>query len=196
MLMATPLDASQVLVGNANGVGLYIAPLGTALPVDTVTALDPAWTPLGYTTDDGVEQELDVESDDIMAWQDKSPVRTIIKSRIISFKFSLLQWNADTLALYMGSPVPTAKPDGSFVLSLDMNDVPTEHALLVDLNDAGKKIRIGMLRTILTDADSLTLQRGNSAPLGITVKCLAVNGKTGSYIVGPDIAKVTAKASA
>jgi hypothetical protein len=193
--MAT-LDASQVLVGNASGVGLYIAPLGTALPADTTTALDAAWKPLGYTTDDGVEQMMDIESDDIMSWQDKSPVRTIIKSRVLSFKFSLLQWNPETLSLYMGAPTPKPGTDGSFTLNLDMGDVPTEHALLVDLEDYGKKIRIGMLRTILTDADSLTLQRGQAAPLGITVKALAVNGKTGAYIVGPDVAKTPANVKA
>lgn len=191
----TPLNASEVLVGTANAAGLYIAPVGTVLPKDTTTALDPAWKSLGYTTDDGIEQMMDLETDDIMSWQDKSPVRTVITSRVFSYKFTLLQWNATTLALYMGSPTPTQQADGSFVLPLSMSDVPTEHALLIDINDSGKKIRIGMLRTILTDADSMALQRGQAAPLGVTVKALAVNGETGSVIVGPDVAKVVSNSS-
>lgn len=189
------LVASEVLVGTANAAGLYIAPVGTALPKDATTALDAVWKPLGYTTDDGVEQMMDLESDDIMSWQDKSPVRTIIKSRVFSYKFMLLQWNAQNLALYMGSPAATPATDGSFVMPLTMSDVPTEHSLVIDINDYGKKVRLALLRTILTDADSLTLQRGQAAPLGITVKALAVNGETGAVLVGPDVAKEQTKAT-
>lgn len=191
----TPLNASEVLVGTANGAGLYIAPLGTALPTDTTTALPAAWKSLGYATEDGVGQMLSVETDDIMSWQDLSPVRTVFKSRTLSYKFSMLQWNPTTLALYMGSKEPTAATDGSYTLSLMAYDKPVEHALVIDIDDNGQKYRMAMLRTILSEVDDLTLQRGTAAPLGITVKCLAVGGETGRIIAGPTAAKTPVKAS-
>lgn len=188
-MATTPLDASEVLVGTANGAGLYIAPLGTALPTDTTTALPAAWQSLGYATEDGVGQMLEVDTEDIMSWQDLSPVRTVFKSRILSYKFSMLQWNPTTLALYMGTQEPTVAPDGSFTLDLKAADKPVEHALVVDIDDSGVKYRIAMLRTILSAVDDLTLQRGTAAPLGITVKCLAVAGETGRVIAGPSMVK-------
>lgn len=187
--MASDLIASEVLVGTANGAGIYIAPLGTAMPKDTTTALDPAWKALGYTTDDGVEQSMDLETEDIMSWQSMSPVRNVMKSKVFTFKFSLLQWNADTLALFMGVQAPTPSADGSFTLDLKMGDVPTQHALLIDLDDYGKKVRMGMYRTTLSSSDTLTLQRGAAAPLPVELKALDVNGQTGIVIVGPNANK-------
>lgn len=192
----TPLNASEVVVGTANGAGLYIAPIGTALPTDTTTALPAAWKSLGYATEDGVGQMLEVETDDIMSWQDLSPVRTVFKSRVLSYKFSMLQWNPTTLALYMGTTEPTAQADGSYTLTLKAADKPVEHALVIDIDDAGQKYRIAMLRTILSSVDELALQRGNAAPLGITVKCLAVSGETGRIIAGPTASKVATSVKA
>lgn len=183
------LDATEVLVGNANGAGLWIAPVGTALPTD-VTALPEAWKPLGYTTPDGVEQMMELETNDIMTWQDKSPVRTVTKSRIFSYKFMLLQWNPRTLALYMGTTEPTPAADGSFTLNIGADDTPTEHALVIDVNDAGTRARFALLRTALTATDSLALKQGEAAPLGVTVKALAVNGVTGAVIYKPTAAAV------
>lgn len=192
------LNASEVVVGTANSAGIYIAPLGTPLPTDTTTALDAKWKSLGYLTEDGVGQMLAVDTEDIMSWQDLSPVRNVFKSRVLSFKFSMLQWNPTTLALYMGTTEPTAATDGSYTMELSAFDKPVEHALVVDIDDAGQKYRIAMHRTILSEVDDLALQRGSAAPLGITVKCLAVAGKTGKYLAGPTAAKApahTAKAS-
>lgn len=189
------LNAQEVLVGNANGAGLWIAPVGTALPTDTNT-LPEAWKPLGYTTDDGVEQMMDMETTDIMTWQDKSPVRTVTKSKVFSYKFMLLQWNARTLALYMGTPEPTPDQDGGFTLNLSADDVPTEHALVVDVNDAGTKARFALYRTTLASVENLTLKQGEAAPLGVTVKALAVDGKTGSVIYKPTPAQVAASQKA
>lgn len=189
------LNAQEVLVGNANGAGLWIAPVGTALPTDTNT-LPEAWKPLGYTTDDGVEQMMDMETTDIMTWQDKSPVRTVTKSRTFSYKFMLLQWNPRTLALFMGTAEPTPDAEGGFSLNLGADDTPTEHALVIDVNDAGVRARFALYRTTLSSTENLTLKQGEAAPLGVTVKALAVDGKTGSVIYKPTAAQITASQKA
>lgn len=193
--MADALNANEVVVGTANGAGLYIAPVGTALPTDTTADLPAAWKALGYTTEDGVGQMLDIETEDIMSWQELAPVRTVTKSRTLTLKFSMLQWNPTTLALFMGAPEPKPAADGSFTLDLRMSDRPTEHAMLIDIDDAGRKYRIGLYRTILSATDDLALQRGTSAPLGVTVKALSVNGDVYRLLAGPTSEKSPAKAS-
>lgn len=183
------LNPQEVLVGNASGAGLWIAPVGTALPTDTTT-LPEVWKPLGYTTDDGVEQMMALETTDIMSWQDKSPIRTVTKSRTLSYKFMMLQWNAVTLSLYMGSTAPTPDAQGGFTLNIGADDTPTEHALVIDVNDAGTRARFALYRTTLSEVDNLALKQGESAPLGVTVKALAVDGKTGVVIYKPTAAQV------
>lgn len=50
------------------GGGVYRAPLGTALPTDTTTALNVAYIPLGYVDDDGITINIDRPSTDHYAW--------------------------------------------------------------------------------------------------------------------------------
>lgn len=50
------------------GGALYSAKLGTALPTDALTALDPAYQSLGYISDDGLVNTNSGKSDTIKAW--------------------------------------------------------------------------------------------------------------------------------
>ncbi|QDG88867.1 phage tail protein [Pseudarthrobacter sp. NIBRBAC000502770] len=48
--------------------GISVAPLGTVLPTDATTALDPAYTPVGYVTDNGVTKSEKRNTGTIAAW--------------------------------------------------------------------------------------------------------------------------------
>lgn len=48
--------------------GVYRAALGSTLPTDATTALDAAFTNLGYVSEDGLVNENTPDSDDIKAW--------------------------------------------------------------------------------------------------------------------------------
>lgn len=62
-------DATRVLVGKplVTG-GILNAPLGTALPTDATTALNPAFKAVGYVTDDGVTKSESRDISKINAW--------------------------------------------------------------------------------------------------------------------------------
>ena len=66
--MAETNTNNQENVSSAKGVkGGYIfsAPVGTALPTDIKTALDPAFKCLGFISEDGYVETVDEDSDDI-----------------------------------------------------------------------------------------------------------------------------------
>ncbi|MGI6721063.1 MAG: hypothetical protein ACOX4I_00680 [Anaerovoracaceae bacterium] len=84
-------DTKKVSVGKPKiGGAVYRAPVGTALPTDTTTELAEAYKCLGYISEDGMENEIKVESDDVKAWGGDT-VLTPQKSKSETFKFTLIQ---------------------------------------------------------------------------------------------------------
>lgn len=58
------VSAGKPMVGGA----VFVAPIGTALPADATTALDNAFSSLGYISEDGVTNNLERTSENIKAW--------------------------------------------------------------------------------------------------------------------------------
>ena len=86
-----PNLATNVTVGKpkASG-GVYSAPTGTALPTDATTALNAAFTSLGYCSDDGLTNSIELENSDIYAWGGDR-VLTVRTSRSESFRFTMIE---------------------------------------------------------------------------------------------------------
>jgi hypothetical protein len=63
------LETSEVRAGITGE--LYAAPVGTALPTDTSTALNAAFKGLGYFSEDGVTETFEKDTEDITAWQNE-----------------------------------------------------------------------------------------------------------------------------
>lgn len=88
--MAT-YDTKKVSVGKPKvGGAVYRAPLGSTLPTDAKTDLDAAFICLGYVSEDGLENEISVDSDEIKAWGGDT-VAVIQKGKSETYKFTLIQ---------------------------------------------------------------------------------------------------------
>jgi hypothetical protein len=97
--MAT--NASNVRVGVTGEVSF--APAGTALPTDATTALNAAFTALGYNDENGVTETVDRQSTPIRAWQNGDIVRRVKNSEEVSYTFTLIETTADVLETYYGN---------------------------------------------------------------------------------------------
>lgn len=61
--------ASNVLAAKPKVTGgVWVAPVGTALPTDETTALNAAFKTPGYITDDGLKRTEGRDTDDVKAW--------------------------------------------------------------------------------------------------------------------------------
>jgi hypothetical protein len=98
------LDATEVRLGVTGN--LYKAPIGTAMPSDTTTALAVAWKELGYT-ETGPSMSVDASKEQFTPWQAVSPVREVITSQMVTATFTLWQRNAETLKLAWGGGTVT-----------------------------------------------------------------------------------------
>lgn len=95
------LTADNVRVAVTGGV--YVAPTGTALPVNTTTALNAAFDELGYVTEDGIQQTIDQSITTLRAWQNAAPVRHLETEHSLMYELSLLETNATVLEEFYGN---------------------------------------------------------------------------------------------
>lgn len=165
--MAEFYDSDEVLVGGATGV--YVAPVGTALPT-TITTNFPGFVHLGYTTEDGVRPTLGRTVNDIRASQSFYPVRRVVSEFNLQVEFDLLQWNSETLSLALGGGTVTEPTDNVFKFTPAAESFIDERALLLHTVDGSKTYLWGFPRTQNTKDFTSSLVRADSAvlPVGMT----------------------------
>ncbi|GAA2940143.1 phage tail protein [Streptomyces enissocaesilis] len=172
--------SSEIRVAGTGRV--LVAPIGAPLP--TTFSATPStdwgtgWVDLGYTSTDGVTFSKKDKLDPVETWQSISPARFVYADRDLTLKFSMLQFNEDTLPFFMGGSKNdiTAAGAGSGVFTFDVPDGPTfdERALGLEFTD-GKDItyRFVIPRGQVTASDDIKLARKAAASLGVTFTALS-----------------------
>ena len=97
--------------------GVLHAPLGTTLPTDSTTALDPAFITLGRVSADGVDRTEERPNTEINDWG--GDLIAILQDKYgITLKFKLLQLvNADVQAAAHGDDNVTVTPPSSVTVT-------------------------------------------------------------------------------
>jgi hypothetical protein len=170
------LDSDQLLLGTANGVGLYIADVGTDPPADTEVDWPTGWIGLGYASTDGPTISSSTSSTDIRGWQSLGVLRSVITERTITVQFQLLQYSALNMSLYWDIEVPTIGADGTFQYSVRSDQAGQRHELGVDVKDGENVLRYIFPRVQLNAAGDQQFQRGALAVLDVTFSALETNG--------------------
>lgn len=186
------IDADEVVVG-ANG-NVYVAPLGTAAPVDPTTPPAAAWIDIGYTTEDGIEQTPSVETNEVRAWQAFYPIRRTITGRGLTIGFSILQWNKNTVPFAFGGgsvvQVPaTAGPPAVAAHSRYNPPAPgaiDERAMIVHWVDGSKIYRLVIPKGMNTDLGASSLTKSDASALPITFTVLGTDGADPFYLITND----------
>lgn len=98
-------DAANVGVakGNSSNAGGYawVAPYGTALPTDAVTAIPEAFESLGYISEDGLTNTTDTDSEDYKDWAG-DVIQSAQTSYAESYQASFLESRASVLRVVYG----------------------------------------------------------------------------------------------
>lgn len=100
---------------------IYKAELGTTLPTDAVSALDPAFKALGYVSEDGLTNSNSSDSETVVSW-DGDTVLTVEGEKSDTFKFKLLEvLNVDVLESVYGSENVTGDLDTGITVKANSN---------------------------------------------------------------------------
>lgn len=161
--------------------GVLVAPISTAIP--TSLTIDSAGSPgtpvlqtltgfssLGCFSDDGAVFSRDTNDSTITPWGFLDPARRDITSDVTSVKFTALETNKQTLALYFGVDPSTLVPDattGELHIDKAASSTAIYYRILVIGQDgaAGSEIWPARLlpRASVTDYDDITFQSGDTA---------------------------------
>ncbi len=175
--MATALSADDVLIGTANGPGIWMAPVGTTAPTDATTALAADWSTLGYLSEDGVTLSQSTNSEDIYPWQGRSPVRTMITERNLAMEFSMFEFNEQNLQLYFGMEQASQGTGDTWSLNVVSNAPAQIYSFVIDVADLDVKVRYYIPRGSLSDAGDLEITDSGVMALPVTLKTLDSAGE-------------------
>jgi hypothetical protein len=160
-------------VSSAKGVKggyIYRAPVGTALPTDIKTALDPAFKVLGFISEDGYVETLETDSDDIVD-MNGDLMDSPQTSRVESAQFTLAEIKAETLKVQYGDDNVTDE-NGVITVRHNGDSITTSSYVLELVLKNGRRWRKVVPIGQSSELDDLTIAVGELCARAITMKYL------------------------
>lgn len=167
-MTSSNVTAAKPKVGGA----IYYAPIGTALPTDSTTALAAAFTELGYASEDGLTNSNTPENDAIKAWGGDT-VLTLLTGREDTFSFTLIEaLKADVLKLVYGDDNVTGSLAEGLSVSVNAKDLE-DHIFVIDmvLKDGAAK-RIVIPQAKVTEVGEISYTDSDAVGYEITLSCM------------------------
>ena len=173
-------SAEVRIAGNG---GLFLAPLGSALPTSPTATLDAAFVDLGYFSEDGVTVSPERTIEKFRAWQSRKPVRQSITAEDITIGGSLLQWNNETIPVFFGggTVTETTGPPDYWTYTPPASGTIDERAMVLEWQDGLYTYRLVAARTVNGELGEITLTGTALGELPINVEILEPSGGGDSW---------------
>ena len=167
-------DANYILAGIAGGGAsgselAYFAPTGSTAPTNATAALDAAFLPAGYVSEDGLTKGVDEDTNTIRAYGSYAPVRTITKSSTVTFQCQFLETNKVSVAVYqrLGLSAITVTA-GAF--SVTEGPARTQrYAGVFEVIDGSRLCRVYCPLLEVTDREEFKVGAGEAVLYGVTM---------------------------
>lgn len=155
-------NATEVRVAVTGAVS--VGPTSSTAPADADSPLT-GFVDLGYVSEDGVTETRDRSTNKIKAWQNADNVREVVTEASLSYKFVLIQTNADTVGLFYGTTVDPVTGSVKIVPS----KTGGRKSFVVDVIDDDQFIRTYIPSGEITEVGDQVYQSGEAIGYEVTV---------------------------
>ena len=162
--------STNVSTGKPNISGaVYVAPMTATLPTDATTALGADYVCLGYVSEDGLENNNELDVSEIKAWGGNIVYRSL-NGLDDTFSLSLIESeNVDVLKNVYGDANVTVDADGNVTINIVAED-PQEKIWVFELAmRGGRAKRIVIPDGAVTARETITYNDSDAVAYGITV---------------------------
>ena len=171
--------ASNVSVGKPAVAGaVFVADIGTTLPTDAVTALDNAFTPLGYVSEDGLTNSMSIDSDEVKAWGGDT-VLTLQTGFSDTFGLTLIEsLNPDVLKTVFGASNVSGTLAAGLSVNVNSQEPPAKSWVIEMLLRGGIVKRIVIPSASVTERGEITYK--DDEAIGYELTLTAVSDSAGN----------------
>ena len=151
------------------GGSIWRAPVGTTLPTTADGELDTAFINIGYISEDGVENDSSIESEEIKSWEGDVVLRPRT-SRTDSFKWSMLEiQNTEALKTYYGDDNVSGDLTNGIEVKVNAEDSEPMSYVIDMITTYGSLHRVVIPIGTVIETESITYKKDEAAMLGVTV---------------------------
>lgn len=168
-------DATKVRVAVTGEV--YYGITSTTKPTDATTSLNSGFTDnmLGYLSEDGIAQTVGNSVEKIKAWQNGATVRTVQTESEVTYQFTAIELNPNTLEAFFGNYTAVDATSGS----VDINGDQLPHkSWVLDVVDGDARVRVVIPDGQITERGDVPM--GGTAPISLPMTITAYPDSNGN----------------
>lgn len=164
--------ASNVTAGKPNTTGaVYYAAKGTTLPTNETDALT-GWTSVGYISEDGVTNAMEIESEDIKAWGGDT-VLSVRTGKTDTFTFRMLEsMNPDVLKVVHGASNVTGTLATGVTVNVNATQPDNLSWVIDQIMTGGVKKRIVIPDAAVSSVSEVQYTDNAAVGYEVTLTCL------------------------
>jgi hypothetical protein len=152
----------------ADGAAVFAAPIGTALPTDASTDLDPAFVDLGWVSEEGVSNGISRETTKHYAWGG-DVVKTTQDRYTETVKFALLESSPEVLQVVYGTANVVADDTAGTIEVHHSSHKLAHQSFVIEFVDGESVGRIVIEDGLVTEMDDVKYSHKELLMYGLTV---------------------------
>lgn len=149
--------------------GAFTAPINTELPTDATTALASAFKNLGFCSDEGLTNAIEMDTEEIKDWGGNT-VLVVCTSRTETFALTFIETNDGVMSVVYGADNVTVVGQNMTVIH-NGNDYPAQ-AWVFEIAMTGSRVkRIVVPAATVTEVSEVAYTAGEPIGYGVTLTC-------------------------
>ena len=168
-----PNNAANVTPGKPKvGGAISVAPIGTALPADAVTALAEAYKCLGYVSEDGLTNNNTTDFDNVRAWGG-DVVMCLPGEYTDEYHWTLLEVLSEYVQKFIrgADNVTVDSESGAMTIKANNKELP-EQVIVIEMLFHGRAVRHVIPRGVITERGEVEFSDDNAVGYEVTVTAL------------------------